>query len=367
MLTITTPTITIKDTVSAHGVQPAPLQHSRILKPAMWLWQLIVPAGGVLGALLTGLLNPAEQTVLSVGLGILYFMVGNLAICHINLLTYEALIKRRRLDEVSNTLKPLLHVLLLNTILAGIQAAGWQAAISNTLTFSTNGIGLYISLIVLIALAAFNVYCSLQAGWHQQLATQKWAEAEQQRIKTELKLLNCQLDPHFLFNAMSGVCMFIEKHPQKAQQYVSTLTHLYAQILANKDKLLIPLKVELDICNQYLQLQKNRFGNSITYTLPPQILWHETPVLPPLTLLCLAENAVKHNVFSVQNPLHIAIHITEYCIQMTNNLQPGKLPAMGVGLGLQQLQQRLQLLNFPPASIHLTDTQFSVTILLKKP
>ncbi|MEM8526398.1 MAG: histidine kinase [Bacteroidota bacterium] len=170
-------------------------------------------------------------------------------------------------------------------------------------------------------------------------------QLEMSNLMAQQEQLKHQLHPHFLFNALYTLRLLIQKKPKQAEEYLNHLsTFLRASIQHSKqDK--IRVKEELAFCLDYLELQKVRFGAALQYkvTLPDCVM--EQSALPIFTLQLLAENAIKHNAFSQNKPLHFSIGYTEDgWINVQNNIISKRLESDSTGFGLSNLKERFRLL-----------------------
>ena len=83
-------------------------------------------------------------------------------------------------------------------------------------------------------------------------------------LENEYQLLKSQINPHFLFNALNISKSLIKTEPKNAEKYIVQLSEFLRKSLNNQQKS-IPLKMELEHCNQYVELQKVRFENAFEY------------------------------------------------------------------------------------------------------
>lgn len=178
--------------------------------------------------------------------------------------------------------------------------------------------------------------------------------------------LKQQLHPHFLFNSLNTLKALIRKTPEQAEDYLIRLADLLRfSIYANKEEK-VTVEKEIELCVNYLNMQQVRFGAALDYRIdiPDNIL--HTGLLPVYSVQLLAENAIKHNQLTVQQPLYIRITGDEKSgsITLINNLQPRLTVETGNGLGLSNLTERYRLLGKPGLSISRGRGEFSVTIKL---
>ncbi len=103
-------------------------------------------------------------------------------------------------------------------------------------------------------------------------------------------------------------------------------------------------KKELNFAGDYLALQKIRFEEGLQYHI--NVNKDVKGNLPPLSLQMLLENAIKHNVVSKQNPLHIEIKTENDTLVVENNAQPkSSPPEESTGIGLANISKRYELLS----------------------
>jgi len=207
-------------------------------------------------------------------------------------------------------------------------------------------------------------------GFYQiQFFIKKWQEEairaarlEKENISAKLATLQNQISPHFLFNNFNTLYGLVEQQPQQAKIYIQKLATLYRQVLAKKNEELIPLQNELATLQDYLYLLQVRFGETII----PRLQFDDTAsfFIPPMTLQILVENAIKHNRFDEEQPLHIDLVQKEDKVHVKNNKQLQKPINSSNGVGLQNIQNRYTLLSDENILIQETVQAFEVTIPL---
>lgn len=121
-------------------------------------------------------------------------------------------------------------------------------------------------------------------------------ELEKELGQTDLKALNQEMSPHFLFNAMNGITMKIRmKQNHDAVNMMAALTELLRLNLSKKDDLQITVQEEIELLNKYLLIEKARFGEHFTLNMdfPDELM---NVKVPRLILQPLVENAFKHGM-----------------------------------------------------------------------
>lgn len=118
---------------------------------------------------------------------------------------------------------------------------------------------------------------------------------EKQLVETQLRLLQAQMEPHFLFNTLSNIAGHIDTAPAVAQDMLQGLTKLLRASLERTRKVHVALTEELDVVDAYLQIQALRMGQRLRYRIDcPDELLHE--IVPPLLIQPVVENAVRHGI-----------------------------------------------------------------------
>lgn len=170
-------------------------------------------------------------------------------------------------------------------------------------------------------------------------------ELKVNNLLAQQEQLKHQLNPHFLFNALYTLKLLIGQDPQKAEAYLQRLSSFLRHSIQYADRDVISTQEELQFCLDYLELQKVRFGDSLQYEIDVPGSIAESSQLPIFSLQLLAENAIKHNGFTAQDPLIFEIEYIEgEGIRVRNNIIPKYQDTPSTGLGLQNLSDRFRLL-----------------------
>ncbi len=199
----------------------------------------------------------------------------------------------------------------------------------------------------------------------ENIQLQLQAERQQRaNIMSQFELLKSQINPHFLFNSMNILAAIIPDDPSKAVEFTHRFSKVYRKLLELREQPLIELEQELEFAEAYIYLQKMRFADSlrVEIDIPPQLRRY---CLPPFTLQILLENAVKHNVVSAENPLHIHIGLTlSGKLEVKNDLQLRGTPVESTRLGLNILKTRYELITPEPVEFEQTDEAYIVRVPL---
>ncbi len=181
----------------------------------------------------------------------------------------------------------------------------------------------------------------------------------------ELRLLESQLNPHFLFNALNTVRSLIAEDPRKAQGAVTRLANTLRYTLASGRAELVTLEQELDTVKDYLELEALRFEDRL------RMEWDVAAAargvrIPVMLLQTVVENAIKHGIADLPEGGVLRIHagLQDGALVMeVQNPRPQK-PASGKGegIGLRNAAERLRLLFGPHATLDLDLSQPGLAI-----
>ena len=184
-------------------------------------------------------------------------------------------------------------------------------------------------------------------------------------MRSRQEQLKQQLQPHFLFNALYNLQLLIDAEPGRARRYVGKLSNLLRSSLDNVGKGCLTTGEEVAFTRDYLDLQKLRFGEALTYEIDVEEGLFTQSMLPVFSLQLLTENAIKHNRFSRRDPLRIRIEDTgDNRLRISNNSGGADKSAPSPGKGLNNLRDRFSLYTRAPIAVAATAGSFSVTIPL---
>jgi sensor histidine kinase YesM len=120
-------------------------------------------------------------------------------------------------------------------------------------------------------------------------------ESEKRAIEANLKLLQAQIEPHFLFNTLANVGSLIDSDPQLAKKLLERLNDWLRVALVRARSSSANLGDELDMLENYLQILKIRFGERLSWRIEvPEAA--RLSAFPPMLLQPLVENAVRHGI-----------------------------------------------------------------------
>ncbi|WP_312335760.1 sensor histidine kinase [Sphingobacterium sp.] len=180
-------------------------------------------------------------------------------------------------------------------------------------------------------------------------------------LEAQYELLKQQVNPHFLFNSLNTLKYMVESHDAQSAEFIIKLAAFYRFTLDSLKLNILPLREELAIMDSYVYLLKARFEDGLLVTQNLDAHVKET-FIPPFTFQLLIENCIKHNIVSLEKPLHIRVYREEEYLVVKNNLQERKIPEPSIGLGIKNISQRYLHLSDKEIEILKTDDTFTIKL-----
>jgi sensor histidine kinase YesM len=202
--------------------------------------------------------------------------------------------------------------------------------------------------------------------WHAQVRAraQQLAGLRHAVLAAELKALQAQVEPHFLYNTLANTRYLARHDPERAAQMLEHLIAYLHSALPDMRSQASTLGREFDLAGHYLALMAIRFGERLRYRLdcPPALAGLQ---VPPLLLMTLVENAVKHGVERKPGPVQVALEARRSGAAVSivvSDDGAGIVDAvLGHGVGLRNLRQRLDALYGGRAAFDLRRTPAGLT------
>lgn len=204
--------------------------------------------------------------------------------------------------------------------------------------------------------------------WFNNLHIRK--EFENIKLQSQLNAIQSKLNPHFLFNTLNNIDALIQINPDKASLALSKLSNLLRYVVYETDKEKIPVRKEIDIILQYIDLEKMRFSN------PESVRFSQTIsrdiLVPPLLFLLFIENGFKHS--NLDNPnqkldISISVNSGELIFRCVNSINEKRVTNDKKGIGTDLIRKRLELLYPKSHSLNINNdnNEYSVTLKIKLP
>ncbi len=193
----------------------------------------------------------------------------------------------------------------------------------------------------------------------------------QQKLETELKFLKSQINPHFLFNSLNNLYGLALKKSDKTPESILKLSSLLSYMLYECDSPKIPLEKEIGLLNDFIGLEKLRYGNrlELQFTINGDV---EGIEVAPMLLFPFVENSFKHgasneiekawiNINININPTMIALMVENKKSNLGSNTSKEDLE----GIGLKNVKRQLDLLYPSKYELEIENKDESFKIILK--
>ncbi|MBV7436208.1 sensor histidine kinase [Aeromonas sp. sif2416] len=178
----------------------------------------------------------------------------------------------------------------------------------------------------------------------QQLLSGRLEQQQRLLVQSELKLIQAQINPHFLFNTLNTISAITRRDPERARQLLLHLSRFFRKNLKRQSDM-ATLQEEQEHCQSYLEIELARFGERLTVQneIPPRLGQLQ---LPSFTLQPLIENAIKHGISTLLEHGRIRLYAEEIpelvrlCVEDNAGAWQGDLT--GDGLGMNIVDRRLK-------------------------
>lgn len=225
----------------------------------------------------------------------------------------------------------------------------------NTITF--------INLTIAILLIGFNLTIKLFIKSLRDEEVMK--DLEHQKLESELQYLKYQLNPHFFMNTLNNIHALIDIDSRKAKTSIIELSKLMRYVLYESNKDYIELTKEITFLQNYIELMRLRFTESLNIQTDFPLIVPEVKI-PPLLLISLLENAFKHGVsYREASFIHICLKIDNgSLIFKCSNSKHRTKKDEHHGVGLENVKKRLQLLfgNNYTYTVNENENEYNVSL-----
>ena len=207
--------------------------------------------------------------------------------------------------------------------------------------------GVFVLAFVLVPFVSAELAAATQTRAAERDATRlRITNLERSLALTELKTMQAQIEPHFLYNVLANVQSMVALSPLAAQEMLDHLIRYLKLALPNMRTPHSPLGVELELSRAYLGIAAMRFGERLQVSVTDKT-GGENIVLPPMLLLPLVENAVKHGAEPKPGPVRIEVtaHLdNDDVVLAVLDTGAGFSADAGSGVGLANVRERLAAL-----------------------
>ncbi|MFY0687157.1 MAG: histidine kinase [Cyclobacteriaceae bacterium] len=218
----------------------------------------------------------------------------------------------------------------------------------------------YVVLTLVYYLIQYNI--DLQQKLHEELELKSIIQ------ETELRALKSQINPHFIFNSLNSISSLTITAPEKARNMVIKLSDFLRYSLGQDAEELNSLQEEITQSQRYMDIEKVRFGDKLVFRCEVDDTLLKCAV-PKMILQPLFENAIKYGVYESIAPVTIVLTGEQkgdlLILRMSNNFDSESVVKKGEGIGLKNIQQRLNI-HFSSAGLLSTKVDENVFIVEMK-
>ena len=225
----------------------------------------------------------------------------------------------------------------------------------------------HIQFILTFIVAGSSTVLKIITDWvrHQRVR----AELEKRNMRSELKFLKSQINPHFLFNTLNNLYALTLKKSDKAPEIVLKLSEMMRYMLYECNEKRVPLAKEVNYLKNYLDLERLRQGKNveIDFTVNGDL---RDQKIAPLMFIPFLENSFKHGLSNqlTQGFVHFDLEIDDHNIHMKIENSKPSIPNRdhrSGGIGLVNVRRRLDLLYPSHYQLKISDTPDVYTVNLK--
>jgi sensor histidine kinase YesM len=244
---------------------------------------------------------------------------------------------------VSFAITALLSVLISGTIIGPIRGL-YQYSLSNYVSVSFM-MAFMAGLRGGISVGGLAAAIKLMKHWYME--GQRNLQLQKENVESQLQLLKAQVHPHFLFNTLNNIYSKTQNTAPDASEMIFGLSDILRYMLYECNKPFVPLNQELKMMEEYINLERVRYGNKLEMhvALPEETAGY---FIAPLMILPFVENCFKHGTSNIlEQPwisLTISIENEEMTMKLLNSKSSEHTSLNNHGIGIENVKKRLSLL-----------------------
>jgi sensor histidine kinase YesM len=191
---------------------------------------------------------------------------------------------------------------------------------------------------------------------------------EKSNLESELKMLKDQVNPHFMFNTLNNLYGLVGRNPIHAQESILRLSGILHFMLHESNYPTVPLHLEIRCINDYIELEKLRYSDSLSVSFNVQ---HEVRDLSivPLSIFPFVENSFKHGASELIRDAWVNIDLSmyqnEFIFKIENSKSRTHKNPNSTGIGLKNVKRRLELIYGNDHKLQILDSTESYLVILK--
>jgi two-component system, LytTR family, sensor histidine kinase AlgZ len=199
---------------------------------------------------------------------------------------------------------------------------------------------------LLCIITAAACFSALSLGKQWLLKQREFLRAEQEKMIAQLQVLKAQLHPHFLFNTLNNIYSFALGNSDKTPHLILKLSSLLSYMLYECKTDEVLLEKELEVMNNYIDLEKERYGDKLEISLNIEGDIQDK-YITPLLILPFLENAFKHGTSEqLERPwMSVDVGVKDHLLQCKIvNSKNEFVPFHENGVGINNVKKRLEFL-----------------------
>ena len=218
----------------------------------------------------------------------------------------------------------------------------------------------------------FVVFIAIAIKFYKRWSEKDYREQKilKEKVEVELQMLRTQINPHFLFNTLNSIYVLAMKNSEQTANTVMKLSNILDYILYKIDALRIPVETEIQIIENYIELEKIRFTDRVDLSFSSECRSKDIQI-PPMLIIPFIENAFKHGVAKSLERSWIKVILREngqmMDITVSNSKDQKQTKSETGGIGLANVRKRLEILFDENYKLDITETVKSYEVLLSIP
>jgi sensor histidine kinase YesM len=325
-----------------------------------------IPLLGIVISYVSGIITYTRYSTVEIVLSNLYFVFVSFCIWSGCQWVHVRMRQFYRVDQ--NPFSKIISVCIISGIY-GIGVSGMLCLIWLCISreeFHWNNVT-QLLLFSLLAVIVFTlIYEILYLSKEREKDSEIVVQLDKDLTKAGIMALRNELDPHFIFNSLTALSYLISNDSEKANVFNRKLAEVYKYFLINKEKEIISLEKELEFIKSYFFILNIRHDDKLKLNINFDGKDTSQFYIIPCALQILAENAIKHNEFTFEHPLHVDISIQADYLVVQNSGKHKQAITGTPKIGLKNLEAEYHLLVKKAIQIETSGNKFIVKLPLLK-
>lgn len=292
-------------------------------------------------------LSPVNQFALQIVASIIIGAILSIAVFFV-----ERAILRRNTSLITEILTPMFSIALIVTIVFSLLSSFLPRIIK--LPIFSSLISAVGSCLLIGFVRSIYIFTRIRTESLIREKDLELAKISELHKQAELQSLRAKINPHFLYNALNSIASLATTDARKTEQMALALSDFFKYAINREQKQLNTLSEELNAVRTYLEIEKVRFGDRLSFEIdcPPDLLNIQ---IPQLLIQPLVENAIKHGLSQITENGMIRIVVANEKAQLKIRIYdngPAFPDGPLTGFGIQNTQERIALLYGAKATIN---------------